>query len=80
MQTNLRQDALIAEWLTETLDLRLDYTDLIESIIADNFEPSDIFPNKVLHTWAKNYCEPDDIFSTGVLSEWARNNGFTKDE
>uniref|UniRef100_A0A6M3IR12 Uncharacterized protein n=1 Tax=viral metagenome TaxID=1070528 RepID=A0A6M3IR12_9ZZZZ len=80
MGTTRYQDDVIKEWLANSIDLRLDYTDLVDDVIADNFEPGDVFPNKTLRTWAKEYCEPEDIFSSSDLSEWAVNNGFVEEE
>jgi len=52
--TTTYQEVVLAEWLKEAIDFdALDYSNLIESIIADLFTPDEIFDTPVLEKWAE---------------------------
>ena len=56
MITSLDQDRVIGDWIREQIDLsRIDYSDLVADIIANNFEPQDIFSNDALEEWATDH-------------------------
>jgi len=47
--------------------------------VKDNFDPDDIFSEKVLLEHVARSKMPADVFTEKELSEWAEENGFKKE-
>lgn len=56
--------------------LKADMSDNGKNIIADKFEPDDIFTEDKIKDYIRNNFRPEDIFEPFDLAEWAEDNGW----